>query len=114
MAHFNSQKAWEALLHSAEHLHVRGKWEPLLMLAMPDHLHALVRIPRAQDIGKVIGWFKRTTSYAYPTKWQADGFDHRVRGQSEYLAKRTYILLNPVRAGMVERPEDWPYRKSWE
>jgi putative transposase len=83
-------------------------------LAMPDHLHTLVRIPREHDIGKVIGYFKRTTSYECPTLWQADGFDHRLRGQSEYLAKRAYILLNPVRVGLVKRPEDWPYQKSWE
>jgi REP element-mobilizing transposase RayT len=114
VSHFNSEKAWDALLHSAEHLHARGKWEPLLILAMPDHLHALVRIPRRYDIGKVIGWFKRTISYRHPTSWQADGFDHRIRGQAEYLAKRAYILQNPVRAGMVEHSEDWPYRKSWE
>ena len=114
VSHFSTEKAWLALVHSADHLHDRGKWRALLLLAMPDHLHALVRIPREHDIGKVIGYFKRTTSYAYPTLWQADGFDHRLRGQSEYLAKRAYILLNPVRAGLVKRPEDWPYQKSWE
>ncbi len=114
VSHFSTEKAWPALVHAADHLHARGKWRALLLLAMPDHLHALVRIPREHDIGKVIGYFKRTTSYAYPTLWQADGFDHRLRGQSEYLAKRAYILLNPVRAGLVKRPEDWPYQKSWE
>ena len=114
VSHFNCDKAWMALVHAAEHLSARGKWAPLLMLAMPDHVHALVRIPREHDIGKVIGWFKRTTSYGYPTLWQADGFDHRLRGQSEYLAKRAYILQNPVRANMVESSEKWPYLKSWE
>ena len=114
VSHFSTEKAWPALVHAAEHLNARGKWRPLLLLAMPNHLHALVRIPREHDIGKVIGYFKRTTSYGCPTLWQADGFDHRLRGQSEYLAKRAYILLNPVRAGLVKRPEDWPYQKSWE
>jgi len=114
VSHFDTEKAWLALVHAAEHLSARGKWKPLLLLAMPDHLHALVRIPREYDIGKVIGWFKRATSYGHPTLWQADGFDHRLRGQAEYLVKRAYILLNPVRVGMVKRPEDWPYQKSWE
>ena len=114
VSHFNCDKAWMALVHAAEHLSARGKWTPLLLLAMPDHVHALVRIPREHDIGKVIGWFKRTTSYGCPTLWQADGFDHRLRGQSEYHAKRSYILQNPVRAKMVERSEQWLYRKSWE
>ncbi|MFM2131707.1 MAG: hypothetical protein RL646_910 [Verrucomicrobiota bacterium] len=83
------------------------------MLAMPDHVHALVRIPMANQISKVLGSFKRAVSYECKTDWQADGFDHRLRGQSQYLEKRAYILQNPVRAGLVSSSEDWPYQKSW-
>jgi putative transposase len=114
LAHFNSPAAWAALLHAAEHLQTRGKWTPVLFLAMPDHVHALVRIPRSHAIAKVVGAFKRAVSYTFPTEWQADGFDHRLRGQAQYLEKRQYILQNPVRALLVSRPEDWPYVKSWE
>ena len=112
--HFNSPDAWAALVQAADHLHVRGKWTPVLFLAMPDHVHALVRIPRSHTIARVIGDFKRAVSYAFPTEWQADAFDHRLRGQSQFLEKRKYILQNPVRALLVSRPEDWPYVKSWE
>jgi len=101
-------------VQAADHLHVRGKWTPVLFLAMPDHVHALVRIPRSHTIARVIGDFKRAVSYAFPTEWQAGAFDHRLRGQSQFLEKRKYILQNPVRALLVSRPEDWPYVKSWE
>jgi len=114
VSHFNSSHAWAALIHAAEHLQARGKWTHLLMLAMPDHVHMLVRIPHEEDIGKLIGRFKRIVSYEWPTVWQPDAFDHRIRGHSQYLAKRAYILQNPVRAKLVERSEDWPFQKSWE
>jgi REP element-mobilizing transposase RayT len=113
VSHFNSSHAWAALVHAAEHLHARGKWTPLLMLAMPDHVHMLARIPREEDIGKLIGQFKRIVSHELPISWQSDAFDHRIRGHSQHLAKRAYILQNPVRAKLVERSEDWPFQKSW-
>jgi len=112
--HFNAPVAWSALAEAADHLRVRGKWTPVLLLAMPDHVHALVRIPRSRAIAKVIGDFKRAVSYVFPTEWQAGGFEHRLRGQAQHLEKRAYILQNPVRALLVARPEDWPYAKSWE
>jgi hypothetical protein len=42
-------------------------------------------------------------------KWQANFFDHRLRSESEFRAKATYILDNPVAAGLVQRSEDWPH-----
>jgi hypothetical protein len=36
-------------------------------------------------------------------------FDHRIRSNESAEEKRQYILMNPVRAGLVARPEDWPY-----
>ncbi len=113
VSHFNTNRAWAALIHASEHLHAQGKWTPLLLLAMPDHVHMLARIPREEDIGKLIGQFKRIVSHELPTSWQSDAFDHRIRGHSQHLAKRAYILQNPVRAKLVERSEDWPYQKSW-
>ena len=38
--------------------------------------------------------------------------DHRVRDAGEYENARTYIHQNPVRAGLVERPEDYPYSSA--
>ena len=113
-SHFRSAAAWDALVFGAEHLKAVGKWKPLLLLAMPDHLHALVRIPREHDIAQTIGSFKRAVSHIHPTNWQGAGFEHRLRGQDQYMAKRAYILMNPVRAGYVIHPDQWPYRKSWE
>jgi hypothetical protein len=32
------------------------------------------------------------------------------RSHEDHSAKRTYVDENPVRAGLVKRVEDWPYR----
>jgi hypothetical protein len=39
--------------------------------------------------------------------WQPRFFDRALRTVQEYNEKVEYIHLNPVRAGLVSRPEDW-------
>jgi len=39
--------------------------------------------------------------------WQPRFFDRALRTVGEYNEKVEYIHLNPVRAGLVGRPEDW-------
>jgi hypothetical protein len=41
--------------------------------------------------------------------WQPRFFDRALRTVKEYNEKVEYIHLNPVRAGLVSRPEDWPW-----
>jgi hypothetical protein len=42
--------------------------------------------------------------------WQSGSFHHRIRGFESAKAKREYMLNNPVRAGLVSSPDEWPYR----
>ncbi len=39
--------------------------------------------------------------------WQPRFFDRALRSGKEYNEKVEYIHLNPVRAGLVSRAEDW-------
>jgi hypothetical protein len=39
--------------------------------------------------------------------WQPRFFDRALRTVEEYNEKVEHIHLNPVRAGLVSRPEDW-------
>ena len=42
-------------------------------------------------------------------RWQ-DGFhDHKFRTPESETRKWEYVSLNPVRAGLVKRPEEWPF-----
>lgn len=42
-------------------------------------------------------------------RWQ-DGFhDHKFRTPESESRKWEYVCLNPVRAGLVKRPEEWPF-----
>ncbi|ROU03508.1 transposase [Histidinibacterium lentulum] len=39
--------------------------------------------------------------------WQRRFWEHHIRGPEDYEAHVRYCLMNPVKHGLVERPEDW-------
>ena len=42
--------------------------------------------------------------------WQRGFFDHLLRSEESYAQKWEYVRENPVRAGLVQRAEQWPYQ----
>jgi putative transposase len=44
--------------------------------------------------------------------WQTESFDHWVRNPAEWQKIRAYIERNPVAAGLVLKPEDWPWSSA--
>ncbi len=81
---------------------------------MPDHLHLLIEI-KNDDLVKLIGNWKRFTSNILRKQgingqvWQRGFFDHALRKEEDLRIAAEYILMNPVRSGLVERSEDYPY-----
>lgn len=49
--------------------------------------------------------------------WQDESYDHWVRDGKEFERVIQYIEWNPVRAGLVEQPGQWPWSsaaKAWQ
>jgi hypothetical protein len=42
-------------------------------------------------------------------RWQDGHHDHKFRTAESETRKWEYICLNPVRYGLVKRPEAWPF-----
>ena len=76
---------------------------------MPDHLHALMVFPRESSMRKTIGFWKAHHARKNGIVWQDGFFDHRIRNDAGFFEKAAYIRNNPVRANLVEKPEDWPH-----
>jgi putative transposase len=81
-------------------------------LLMPDHLH-LFCSPRDLKftIERWLSFWKDCFAKQHPNMgvFQQGGFHHRLRDGESYAQKWEYVRENPVRANLVERPEDWPY-----
>jgi REP element-mobilizing transposase RayT len=44
--------------------------------------------------------------------WQKESYDHWVRNQTEFSRIRAYIEHNPVKAGLVKSPEEYPWSSA--
>ena len=88
---------------------------------MPDYFHALVGLGESQKtLGEICGRFKSLSNRAYwqwheGRLWQRQFFDHIIRNEDDYFETVEYIKLNPVRKGLVEIWNQWPYtgRLDW-
>ena len=83
---------------------------------MPNHVHLLVRL--LEEAPPLVKTLQRLKSYSATRAnqllgrtgafWQAESYDHVVRrGELERIV--AYVLENPVKAGLVEQWEQWPY-----
>jgi REP element-mobilizing transposase RayT len=105
----NPQVAAE-LFKSVVHRNERHDWFAHLFVVMPDHVHALLSFgPTAKSIKNTIKAWKHWTSYQLGIVWQRDFFEHRLRHDESRREKADYLLRNPVRAGLVNEPHEWPY-----
>jgi putative transposase len=76
---------------------------------MPDHVHFLASFPPDGRMEDVVARWKRYTSTHAKIRWQRDFFDHRLRSDESFGEKADYILENPVRAGLIDHFEKWPF-----
>ena len=88
-------------------------WETIAAVVMPEHMHALVSPTQDRDeritqfSAGVKRFVRRQTSAAW--QWQEGVFDRLLRREETAESKWMYIRENPVRAGLVNRWDDWPY-----
>ena len=87
-------------------------------VVMPDHVHFFCRdIGQTSSLSLCVGKWKEWTSKRVKREhgfmvslWQREFFDHLLRSAESYKAKWAYVRMNPVRGGLVDRPEAWPHQ----
>lgn len=103
------------LLESVEFYQTQGYWWVQLLVFMPDHIHALISFnQKLRGMSECIRSWKSFLKRSEGIEWQRGYFDHRLRTPDSVREKSLYIRNNPVRAGLVEKPEDWPHIWSEE
>jgi len=84
---------------------------------MPNHVHLVFELINKNksitDLMKSIKRYSaRKANEILETKgrfWQVESFDRLVRNENELYNIIKYVLLNPVKAGLVENYTDWQY-----
>lgn len=112
---FRREATSKLLIEALAHYRDEGKYLLHEFVIMPDHVHALltpsdpISLERAMQFIK--GGFSFWLKFRGPV-WQASFSNHRVRDLGDYENHREYIRMNPVRARLAERPEDYPYSSA--
>ena len=84
---------------------------------MPDHLHLFIALD--DEEAGLTTWMKSLKNTISKTlrslnmespHWQKGFFDHVLRSGESYSEKWNYVRLNPERAGLVLRADDWLYQ----
>jgi REP element-mobilizing transposase RayT len=110
-----NQEALDALKIAAEKLE---HWKVLAAVLMPDHLHVIVTPVSDRDANisncsaALKRWIRQELDASW--KWQPGTFDRLLRSDESLHNKWLYLQQNPVRAGLVTDPKDWPYRIGFE
>lgn len=82
---------------------------------MPNHVHLILTPAREDGLGRAVGEaHRRWTAYVNArARWRGHLFDGRFASvamdDGHLLAAVRYVSLNPVRAGLAPRAEDWPW-----
>src|SRR5437868_1331806 len=98
---------------SIEHTVIRCGWELPGYVIMDNHLHLLLKTPRPNlAVGMQgflsgyalwVGRRRRRLGHLFQGRYRAE----MVEDESYYWTVSRYIHLNPVRARLVPRPEQW-------
>lgn len=93
-------------------------------VVLPDHMHCVWTLPEG-DADYPTRWrlIKTRFSRQMPVGplrrshilrgergiWQRRYWEHHIRDQADFTEHVRYCWANPVKHGLVRRPEDWPY-----
>jgi valyl-tRNA synthetase len=97
-----------------------------LVTVMPDHVHLIITPLERPDgrwwsLDELLHSIKSFSAHEMQRRrgasgplWQDEYFDRLLRDGEEYDQKREYMLNNPVKAGLVERPGDYVFTAEGE
>ncbi len=116
-AYFDLALALARELHALEKT---GTCHLIAWVIMPDHVHVLLQLaqhPLASVVQQVKGRSARSVNELAGREgplWQRGYHEHAVRRNEDLVELARYVVMNPVRAGLVARLVDYPFwNASW-
>ena len=85
---------------------------------IPDHINLLLKPEGKSNISRIMLSIKRSFTLRFKelhsikeslSLWQSRFWDHIIRGEEDLRRHFHYIHYNPVKHGLVSRPEDYSH-----
>jgi putative transposase len=110
---FQVERHAQLFLDTLQHYRRKGAYKLHAFVAMPDHVHLLLTTENlAESMKRIRGGFSYRLSSAHEV-WQRGYADHAITSREDFLARRSYVHLNPVRAHLVEHAHLYPYSSAF-
>jgi len=95
------------------------RYRLIAWVIMPNHVHVLIEIYEGFPLDRVIhSWKSYTANEANRLLkrkgkfWYYDYYDRYIRDERHFANAVRYIHENPVKAGLVEKAEDWRFSSA--
>lgn len=95
------------------------RYRLLAWVVMPNHVHVLIEAGTTHSLASIVQSWKRETARKANDilgreghLWQSDYYDRYIRNAEHFDRAVAYIHRNPVIAGLVREPQDWPYSSA--
>jgi putative transposase len=126
---FRSARRKYLFLNILEEVRVKYQFIIAGYVVMPEHFHLLIGEPPDGRVWTVMQVLKQRVGCKVrsnrrprnpnqkllfeddrpPSFWQPRYYDFNVYSRKKYVEKLRYIHRNPVKRGLVSRPEDWKW-----
>ena len=97
--------------NALEHTRERYGFVVMAYVVMPEHVHLLLSEPKERLLATAIQALKIAVARRLGGSpfWQVRYYDFNVFTDRKRVEKMRYIHRNPVKRGLVERPEQWEW-----
>ncbi|MCU1309548.1 MAG: hypothetical protein JWO20_673 [Candidatus Angelobacter sp.] len=118
LRHLNTPTLRDLFRSSLEQTRFRYEMRIFGYVVMPEHVHILVSEPERETLATAIQSLKLSGAKLAkrPTEtdgssrfWQKRYYDFNVKDHEQFVEKLRYIHRNPVKRGLVEKPEEWEW-----
>jgi putative transposase len=112
---FRREANAKLLIDTLAHYRDEGKFLLYEFVIMPDHIHVLLMPAEEISLERAMQLIKGGFSFRMKDRgsiWQPSFTNHRIRDWDDYERHREYIRMNPVRARLARRPEEYPYSSA--
>ncbi len=99
------------------------RWKVFSASVMPDHIHIIAKpLPKQDstywDLAEILHSIKsfsaneinKAENKTGTPVWQTESYDRIIRDAQEFMATLAYVNHNPVKAGLAEKAEEYPFR----
>jgi len=109
--HLGTAAARELFEEALERMRQRYRFVVAGYVVMPEHVHLLIGEPVKGVVSGVIHALKLSVAMRRAERpfWQARYYDFLVHNEEKRVETLRYMHRNPVKRGLVEKPEQWAW-----